>query len=98
MRDNGAVVVRGEVLGTELKSGTAKSGNPYAFHIVSILTGRQVSEVTWPSEPSDDQGPVPSEGDKIEVEVNLGIYGGRQQIEPVRRVRPAGARLAPTGS
>lgn len=90
MRDNGAVIVRGEVLEVEHKSGT-KNGQDWSFDIVSVLTGKTVSEVRWPT--SDTLGPVPKEGDRLTLEVALDVFNGRQQIE-AKRHAATGQRAA----
>lgn len=92
MRDNGKITLEGLVLGTEHKSGTSKAGQPYAFDIVSVLTGKTVSEVQW-SANVDDLGPAPREDEKITVVVELDVYAGRQQIKAIRRLA-SGARAA----
>lgn len=92
MRDNGQVIVRGEVLGVEHKSGIAKSGNSYAFDVVAVLTGKAVNEVMWAETP--DLGPVPKEGERIAVEVELGTYAGRLQIDAKRTANVGGLRAA----
>lgn len=91
MRDNGAVIVRGEVLEVEHKSGN-KNGKDWAFDVLFVQTGRSVSEVRWDGS-SDSLGGVPKEGDRINVEVLLDVFNGRQQIEAKRHV-PGGSRAA----
>lgn len=91
MRDKGAIIVRGTVLGVEHKSGiSAKTNEPWAFDIISILTGKAVSEVRWDVK---RVGPVPKEDEFLALEVSLDVYGGRQQIEAQLRVNPDSVAL-----
>lgn len=93
MRDNGGITLSGVVLDVVHKSGTTTKGQPYSFHILSVLTGKTVSEVRWPE--NEDLGNPPKEDDRINVAIELDVFNGRQQIE-AKRVLPSslGARAA----
>lgn len=86
---NGAVIVKGRVLDVDHRSGTTTKGQPYSFHIVSVLTGKAVSEVRWP----ESVGVPPREDETLEVVVSLDTFNGRLQIEAQERVA-SGARVA----
>lgn len=89
---NGGITLTGVVLDIDHKSGT-KNGKDWAFDIVSVLTGKSVSEVRWPQ--SDDLGSLPKVDERITLVVELDVFNGRQQIEAVSRLRDAA--LAPAG-
>lgn len=74
----GAVVVSGEVVDVEYRCSEPGSEKTYAFHIVSVIAGKSVVEVKW--DPKRTQGDVPLEGDQVALDVELGVYGGRLQV------------------
>lgn len=94
MSDNGGIFLKGRVLDMDHKSGTSTKGQAYAFWIISVLTGKTVSEVRW--DPNRVAASIPKEGDELHVQVGLDVFNGRQQIELQRFVVAAatGSRVA----
>lgn len=92
--DNGGITLRGKVLDRELKQGTTKTGSPWSFWIVSVLTGKSVSEVRYGVDNGVPVIPIPNEGDTVSIDVTLDVYNNRQQIEARSVVSAAGLRAA----
>lgn len=91
MADNGSITLRGRVLDVTLREGTTTKGQPYRFHILSVLTGKSVSEVRW----TEDSGILPREDEQIEAVVELDVFNNRLQINATSRV---GGRVAAAAS
>lgn len=89
MGAKGGVFVSGEVLDVDFKQGNQGTDKAYAFHIVSVLTGKSVTEVKWDSRNISDK--VPSEGDSVNLGVEFSTWAGRLQCNALRSLPPLGA-------
>lgn len=75
--------LQGTVLNVTPVSGTSASGTAYSFNRISVLTAdtRDVVEARLGSNPQPI--PVPTEGDIIDLDVTVGAYRDRVQVQIV---------------
>lgn len=79
----GAVVVSGEVVDVETRQSEPGAERPYFFYIVTVIAGKSAIEVRW--DPKRSEGEVPKDGEQVALDVELGVYGGRLQVNARRR-------------
>lgn len=74
----GAVTVSGEVINVDFMQNKPGADKVWSFHILSVLAGKAIVEVRWDS--TRCEGDMPKEGESVSLDVELGVYGGRLQV------------------
>jgi len=82
----GGVIVTGEVVDVEFMQNKPGAEKVWSFHIVSVLAGKAIYEVRW--DPQRSEGELPKEGEHVTLDVDLGVYGGRLQVNARGRSGP----------